>query len=123
MSLVNSFATGTYKLTRQSGQGDYVDGEWIPGKSETLNIKGVLYPMSSRESELLSEGDRDKEIFHFFTDAQTFPGRERGLKKGDLITAYGRKFEVRSVERWQGSLDLPYFKAMLVGVTKSEGSS
>jgi hypothetical protein len=123
MSLVDSFASGTYKLKRQTGPGDYVEGEFIKGRVETSEIKGSLQVVSPRESLLLDEGDRDKESFKFYTDGQTFPGREKNLRVGDVITCYGRDFEVRSVERWQGTVDLPYFKAILIGVTKSEGSS
>lgn len=113
MSLVQEFATSTYEVERMTSSGQYVDGFWVPGTTQRIQVTGSLQPMSMRDLELLPEGERVKQTFKIYTDTVLFTGREGGLRSPDRVCIGGEWFRVQASERWDGT-DLPYFKSLLV---------
>lgn len=110
--MIESFATGTYNVTRAIADGAYVEGVYQPPMTETIQVVGSLQVLSARESLLLPENERNKESYNFFTEIEIRPASENGLRPADRVSVNSEIFLVRSVARWQG-VDLPYFKALL----------
>lgn len=115
MTLIDSFLTATYTVTR-SGGGSYVNGNWVPAATSTVEVKGSLQPMSMREAKLQAEeGERLTDMFKFYADQQLIPlDRADNLKDSDIVTIDGETYKVLGVEKWQGlRVDLPHYKHTL----------
>lgn len=113
MTLVQSFKTGSYKLTRQSGNGTYADGYYVEGAVQTSAVSGSMQVARPRDTQVLPEGLRVLQSYKFYTDAKLNTVQEVGQKLADRIEIYGQPFVVMQSERWDGT-DLPYFKALCV---------
>jgi hypothetical protein len=113
MTLVQSFKTGSYEVTRQEGKGQYVEGYYQPGKTRKFQVSGSLQPVSPRDMQVLEELDRVKQSYKLYTDQMLQTVREVGRKLADRVKVYGEAYVVMQTERWDGT-DLPYFKALLV---------
>jgi hypothetical protein len=110
-SLIDRFLTGMYSVTRLSA-GGYEAGHYVPGKPETVQMRGSLQPTSARELKLPSEGGRLMQYFKFYSDAPLLTINTKTLAKADVVTINGDTFKVWSTEPWLG-VDIPYFKAIL----------
>ncbi len=112
-SLVNSFATGTYTVTRMEGKGTFVDGNYIPGKTCLLKVLGSLQPTLGKDLLVIEELYRVRQTFALFTNKELKTAKECGLKNADRVCIKNEPFVVMTTERWDGT-DLPYFKAILM---------
>ena len=112
MSLIDRFITNCYKVERMRA-GTYVDGFYVPGCLEEIEIMGSLQPMNARELKQPEEADRLRQWFKFYSDKPVFTDNVRTLAKSDVVTINGDRYRVMSSEIWQGHLDLPYYMAIM----------
>lgn len=113
MTLIQRFTTNSYKLERMRA-GTYINGFYQPGCLEELQIMGSLQPLNPRELKQPEEGDRLKQHWKLYSDKPLFPDNTRSLAKSDVVTLNGDTYRVMSSEIWQGHLDLPYYKSILM---------
>ena len=65
-----------HRVIRVSGTGDYVDGEYVESPSEVIIIKANIQPsMASYRTQLLPEGDRNKEAITIFSNDWLYTAR------------------------------------------------
>ena len=92
-----------YRVIRASGVGQYVDGEYIAPIEEELLIRANIQPaMSSFRTQLLPEGDRNKEAITIYSNdwlytarsSTSLPDRVSTSLQCDLIIYRGAKWEV-----------------------------
>ena len=94
MSLIDSFVTGTYTVSR-SGEGYYREGIWQPGAVETLEVKGSLQPLTAREIKVaVPEGERLKQTYKFYSDKPLNVIGTQKLKTSDKVEINGETFKV-----------------------------
>ena len=86
-----------HRVIRTSGTGDYTDGEYIESPSEVIIIKANIQPsMASFRTQLLPEGDRNKEAITIFSNDWLYTARsavETPLPC-DLVVYRGAVWEV-----------------------------
>lgn len=82
-----------YRVIRSMG-GDYVDGEYITLPNQELIIRANIQPsMASYRTQLLPEGDRNKEAITLFSNdwlytarsGVVYPDGSNAILKGDLV--------------------------------------
>ena len=65
-----------HRVIRVSSEGDYIDGEYIESPSEIIIIKANIQPsMASYRTQLLPEGDRNKEAITIFSNDWLYTAR------------------------------------------------
>lgn len=101
MSITN-LGKKNHKIIRVSGTGDYVDGEYLESPEEELLIRANIQPaMSSFRTQLLPEGDRNKEAIAIYSNDWLYTARSGTHINGvnntlpcDLIVYRGARWEV-----------------------------
>ena len=86
-----------HRVIRTSGTGDYIDGEYIESPSEIVIIKANIQPsMASYRTQLLPEGDRNKEAITIFSNDWLYTARSGVCVplKADVIVYRGGLWEV-----------------------------
>lgn len=86
-----------HRVIRKSGTGEYVDGEYIESPSEVIIIKANIQPaLASYATQLLPEGDRNKEAINIFSNDWLYTARSGvGVPlKADVIIYRGGMWEV-----------------------------
>lgn len=98
-SVVASFYTGTYDVTRASGPGSYdAEGGFVPASMSVVQIQAVVAPLDGRELQRLPEGLRTRELRQVFTVAAlrvAAPGQ-----RPDVISIEGSTWQVEKLEDW-----------------------
>ena len=116
MSLIDHFLTGTYKVKRSTG-GSYpagAFGQYVPGETVEIDIRGSLQPTNARELKIPEEGARLRQYWKFYSDEEIFTIRTASLGQADVVEIDGETYKVMSIEKWQGlGVDLPYFMTVL----------
>ena len=84
-------------VVRTSGTGDYIDGEYIEALEIELFIRANIQPsMASYRTQLLPEGDRNKEAITIYSNDWLYTARS-GTEiplPCDLVVYRGAKWEV-----------------------------
>lgn len=84
-------------IVLRSTVGEYVDGEWVETIKLEFTIRANIQPsMASYRTQLLPEGDRNKEAISVFSNDWLYTARsgvEEALK-GDLVFYRGGYWEV-----------------------------
>lgn len=101
MSITN-LGKKNYSVIRVSGTGQYVDGEYVNSPEEVIQIRANIQPsMSSFRTQLLPEGDRNKEAITIYSNDWLYTARSATHINGfdtslacDLIIYRGAKWEV-----------------------------
>ena len=101
MSITN-LGKKNHRVIRVSGTGDYVDGEYLEAPEEELLIRANIQPaMSSFRTQLLPEGDRNKEAIAIYSNDWLYTARSGTHINGvnntlpcDLIVYRGARWEV-----------------------------
>ena len=86
-----------HRVIRVSGTGNYIDGEYIESPSEVIIIKANIQPsMASYRTQLLPEGDRNKEAITIFSNDWLYTARSGvGIPLPcDLVIYRGAMWEV-----------------------------
>ena len=96
MSITN-LGKKNHRVIRVSGTGDYVDGEYLEAHEEELLIRANIQPaMSSFRTQLLPEGDRNKEAIAIYSNDWLYTAQSGTSQTSacDLIIYRGAKWEV-----------------------------
>lgn len=117
-TIVERFLTDEFKITRP-GPGKYVKGRYQPGEPETLLVYGSLQPLGPRELKLLTEGDRFKQVYRFYTDQPLLSQDSTNLSNSERLTINGDRYRVISVESWV-KFDLEYHKNIVAREPEQE---
>lgn len=103
-SLISSFATGTYTVTRTT-RGTLSYGKYQDGSTSTLQITASVSPASGKDLLRVPEGRRTNESRLLFTTTELYTGDAIGeLQSGylaDTIVIDSKTFEVSHVEIWR----------------------
>lgn len=92
-----------YTVIRVNGTGQYIDGEYINSPPEEVVIRANIQPaMSSFRTQLLPEGDRNKEAIVIYSNdwlytarsSTSLPDRFSTSLQCDLVVYRGAKWEV-----------------------------
>lgn len=91
-----------YRVIRVNGTGQYVDGEYINSPPEEVIIRANIQPaMSSFRTQLLPEGDRNKEAITIYSNDWLYTTRSGTSLNGvsnsaqnDVVIYRGAKWEV-----------------------------
>lgn len=86
-----------HRVIRDSGEGGYIDGEYVDSPSEIIIVKANIQPsMASYRTQLLPEGDRNKEAITLFSNDWLYTARSgAGVPlKADVIIYRGGMWEV-----------------------------
>ena len=97
--VIDSFATGTYTITRAGTGIIGAAGRLEPSAPTTFTRKAVVQPLSGREQEMLEEGLRNNDSLNVWT-TEELRTAEPGAGVADIITIDGDDYEVQKVERW-----------------------
>ncbi len=111
-SVIGSFLTGQYVVTRQAPAKGYTAGRLDAPDTSTFTIDACVQPAGGRDLQRLPEGMRVMEIKAIFTATEL---KTAGSGQDpDLVTIDGEDYEVQKVERWAelGS----YWKALALKV-------
>lgn len=96
MSITN-LGKRDYTVIRVNGTGEYVDGEYINAIPEEVTIRANIQPaMSSFRTQLLPEGDRNKEAITIYSNDWLYTARSGTdvTLPCDLVLYRGAKWEV-----------------------------
>lgn len=102
MSLTN-LGKKVYTVIRVDGTGQYVDGEYVESTPQGIKIRANIQPaMSSFRTQLLPEGDRNKEAIAIYSNdwlytarsSTSLPDRVSTSLQCDLVIYRGAKWEV-----------------------------
>lgn len=111
-SVIASFATGTYVVTRRSPSAYGTDGRLDAPTTSTLNVTACVQPLTGRELQKLPEGMQTQELLSIWSPVEL---RTQGSGQDpDLVTIEGEAWEVQKVERW--STLGAYWRAILAKV-------
>lgn len=96
MSITN-LGKKNHRVIRSSGSGEYVDGEYIKVPDEELFIRANIQPsMASYRTQLLPEGDRNKEAITIYSNDWLYTAKS-GVDNPlncDLVVYRNAKWEV-----------------------------
>lgn len=101
-SLITSFATGTYTITRRA-RGSTVRGRVEAGTESTLTITGSASPASGADIEKAAQGRLVHQAYTVFTTTPLKIGGIGDAFEADIITINGSQYELRHLETWQHS--------------------
>jgi len=99
-SVIDSFATGTYAVTRTTAPVRGADGRPVVGTSAVINVDACVQPLSGRELEVLPESLKTRELRTVFTKVALTT--VSGANAADRIAYDGETWEVVKVERYDG---------------------
>jgi len=99
-SLVESFLTGQYVVTRRE-RARFVSGIAVSGPTSSLSISASVQPATGADVLRLPEGRRLVETRVIYTTTQLLVGSEGSPNESDLISIDGQNWEVQHVESWQ----------------------
>ena len=105
-------------VTRDTKTGKYVLGEYVEGSQSQFKTLACVQPMQFDELLLLPEGERTKEALKIYLEAELFTVDETCQRKADIITYFGKLYEVHKVERWTQLI--PHFKVIAVNRNKPD---
>lgn len=75
MSLTN-LGKRQHRVIRSNGSGEYIDGEYVKTPDEEILILANIQPaMASYRTQLLPEGDRNKEAINIFSNDWLYTAR------------------------------------------------
>jgi hypothetical protein len=101
----------TFAIIR-SQDGAFVKGVWV---DQTVNINsyGVIQPATSKDIEMLPEGDRNSETFMFHSSSPMYETHSDTVQSGlsDLLVWRGNKYRIMKVTEFQ---DFGYWQALAV---------
>ena len=88
-------------------------GNVITGVSSTFEIKASVQPADRIQMEALPQLRDFKQIFTLFSNSELFTADAENQTESDIVSIYGKDYEVVTVEPWQNGIRSHY--KMLVG--------
>lgn len=99
-SLIRSFSTGTYVVTRITK--DTLDrGKTVAGTTSSVSITASVSPSSGADLERLPEGRIVKRAITIITTTELYLGGRDSDYDADMITVDSELWEVVFVEKWR----------------------
>lgn len=120
MSLTN-LGKKVHRAIRSNGSGEYVDGEYIKTPDEEITIYANIQPaMASYRTQLLPEGDRNKEAISIYSNdwLYTTRGGVDNPLNNDIIIYRGAMWEI-VVSRPYGNFG-EHCEALAIKLNESE---
>lgn len=97
-SVIASFVTGTYTVTRRSASAYGTDGRLDAPTTSTFTVPACVQPLTGRELEKLPQGMQTAELLSIWSPIEL---RTQGTGQDpDLVAIDGDTWEVQKVERW-----------------------
>lgn len=122
-TLVNSFATGNYTVTRTARGSNTYGGIYQPGAVTTISVQASVSQAKGADLKKLPEGRRTNNTICIFTTSllqlggQLGPVDSSGSFEADRIAYNGSVYELAHLETWQDSLTGSFcYKALAVNV-------
>jgi len=110
--LINSFATGTYAVTRRRASTFDANGVAIPDPSPiALQAVGCEQPATGRDLLRLPEGRRAVETRVLYTSTLLQIGGQGSGYEADRVTIDGATWEVQQVQTWPAAVG--YYRCIL----------
>ena len=99
-SVIDSFATGTYAVTRSSAGTYDSNGRYVDGSTSVVNIDASIQPMSGSDLKTLPEGLHASNARTMFSKVEVFTAGPGG--KPDVVSFKGEDWKVINVMAWEG---------------------
>ena len=116
--------TSEIEVTQPEFSGQYVDGRYVPGETETITIFPSIQPMKPSEIKMLFEGRRNVEAIKIYTETRMFVSDEKNNKKATKVLYDGKNYEVHMVENWAIGTDIKHYKVVALKIDgEGEGSN
>lgn len=97
-SVITSFVTGTYTVTRYSPSAYGSDGRLDASTTATFTVDACVQPLTGRELERLPEGLQTSEVLALWSPVEL---KTQGAGQDpDSVLIDGDSYEVQKVERW-----------------------
>lgn len=96
-SVISSFRTGTYTVTRRAGNGVTSGGHYTPPSPATFTIQASIQPASGRELRDLKEGQSAGDLRTIFTLTELRTVRADN-DQPDVISIDGENYRITKVE-------------------------
>lgn len=98
-----------HRVIRTSGTGDYIDGEYIESPKEIVIIKANVQPsMASYRTQLLPEGDRNKEAITIFSNDWLYTARSATSMPDGVSTSLICDIIIYRGAFWEVVVSRPY---------------
>ena len=101
-SLIDSFATGTYTVTR-TRRATLSRGRAQQGTQSSFLIIGSVHPAVGNDLKKLPEGRRVNETRVLYTTTELFIGGMGSNNEADSVSIDGQDWQVYHVETWRDS--------------------
>lgn len=99
-SLIASFSTGTYTITRTTRVSNPVRGRIQAGTVTTFDITASVSPFDPMGIQRLPEGRRSIDTLLFFTTTLLYFGGQGDTYEADKISYNGELWEMNKVDDW-----------------------
>ena len=97
-----------YTVIRVDGTGQYVDGEYIESTPQEIKIRANIQPaMSSFRTQLLPEGDRNKEAITIYSNDWLYTTRS-GTSLGGVSNSAQNDVVIYRGAKWEVVVSRPY---------------
>ena len=108
MSITN-LGKKSYSVIRASSGGDYIDGEYIKQPDELVQIRANIQPsMSSFRTQLLPEGDRNKEAITIYSNDWLYTARSSTSSSDCISTSLPCDLVIYRGAKWEVVVSRPY---------------
>jgi hypothetical protein len=102
-SLIASFATGTYTVTRTT-RGTTTRGRIADGTTSTISITASVSPATGVDLMRLPEGRRTSYAVMVITATELLNGGQGAATEADTLVIDGETFEVSVIDPWRDPL-------------------
>ena len=107
MSITN-LGKRDYTVIRVDGTGQYVDGEYVESTPQEIKIRANIQPaMSSFRTQLLPEGDRNKEAITIYSNDWLYTTRS-GTSLGGVSNSAQNDVVIYRGAKWEVVVSRPY---------------
>lgn len=97
--LINSFATGSYTVTR-TARGSITRGKIAAGTTSSLTIRASVTPAQPMDLMRLAEGRRTTDTVMLITATQLYNGGQGTAYEADKVAINGESWEVNIADIW-----------------------
>lgn len=106
--------TSIIEVTQPGTAGEYVDGFYVAGETETVSTNASVQPLKASEIQMLFGGRRNVESIKIYTELKMFVSDEKNNKKASQVLYDGKNYEVHMVENWAIGTDIKHYKVVAI---------
>jgi hypothetical protein len=110
-SVITSFLTGSYTVTRRAAGTYDANGVYVPAAPSTFSIDASIQPLTGRQLMLLPEAFHGEESWAVYTLTEL--RTESASGDPDAIEIDGLRHVVRTVKKWQSHYECIVTKAVV----------